>query len=76
MTCDLFALLAWIAFVTLYALVSPGVVENICTYTRLVESTANAYPLGFAHGVGLLSLPLLEWTLPLGYLELFLPLHK
>jgi hypothetical protein len=67
MACNLLALLAWVALVTLHTLALHNV-DDGHTYPRLVEPTSNAYSLRFAHGVGLLPLPLLKRTFPFRHL--------
>jgi hypothetical protein len=65
MACNLLTLLARVALVTLHTLALHSVdVEH--TYARFVESAPNAYSLGLAHGVGLLSLSLLKRAFTLG----------
>ena len=64
MACDLFTLLARVALITLQS--SALRAHNIeRAYTRFVKSAPNTNPFGFAHGMGLLSLLLLEGALPL-----------
>jgi hypothetical protein len=72
---DLLTLLAGVSFVTLEeSATNPH--NEVDTYTGLVKSASNAYPLRLAHGMRLFSLLLQERAFALRNFQLLLPLHK